>query len=510
MRKFWVLIWCLAGNMRLAAQLPSDTLAPDFTATDLNGQAWHLYDMLDQGKVVVLEISATWCAPCWAYHNGHAMQKFYEAHGPAGDDKARVLFIEGDPKTNVNCLYGAAGCNDYTPGNWVAGTPFPIINEDSLAETFRVTYFPTLFVVCPNRKIYEVGQWDADQLWEQASTCPVASGVNNAGIFEYATGTPLHDICETLNTKPAFTLINLGSEALTQATLSLQWNQTTVQTIEWSGYLGLYEEVPISFDDTPLSSPGQLSTTLTHVNNQPNDDDISNNIRTDSFGIASTFNSQKILLKIRTDAYGAETYWELRDEAGQVLEKGGNQAVGPNGGGKFPAGIPDGPGAYNNNALIRDTLVLPEPGCYSIHFADAFGDGMCCQYGNGYFKLYNLDNPTVPILSGGDFRQYEHRGFSAGILTAVQDPEATVPTLQIAPNPADQDIQANYRLPADAHVGLFILNTLGQVVRSRPAEIQSAGEQQYRFALGELPPGLYWLQLQVNGRHTAKPFVIQH
>ena len=510
MRKFWVLIWCLAGSMRLVAQLPSGTPAPDFTATDLNGQAWHLYDLLDQGKIVVLEISATWCSPCWAYHNGHAMQKFSEAHGPAGDNKAQVLFIEGDPKTNVNCLYGAAGCNDYTPGNWVDGTPFPIINDDSLAHLFQVTYFPTLFVICPNRKIYEMGQWDADELWEQASTCPVASGANNAGIFDYSIGTPLHDICQTLDTKPSFTLINLGTEALTQATLALQWDQNTVQTIEWSGHLDLYEEASISFDEAPLSSPGQLRTTLTHVNNQSGDDDPSNNLQSDSFKIASTFNSQKILLKIRTDAYGAETYWELRDDTGKVLEKGGNQAVGPDGGGLFPAGIPGGPGAYNNNALIRDTLILPEPGCYSIHFTDAFGDGMCCQYGSGYFKLYNLDSPTVPILSGGAFRRYEHRGFASGTLTGVQSPQTSEPDVHIAPNPADQDAQVYYYLPDDTRVGLRVLNTLGQVVYTRAIDMQPAGEQQQTLPVGDWPPGLYWLQLQASGRHSTQPFVVQH
>ena len=34
------------------AQLPSVSIAPDFTATDINGEEWNLYDLLDEGNVV--------------------------------------------------------------------------------------------------------------------------------------------------------------------------------------------------------------------------------------------------------------------------------------------------------------------------------------------------------------------------------------------------------------------------------------------------------------------------
>jgi hypothetical protein len=305
MRKHWAFALLLLTAANLRAQLPSGSIAPDFTATDLNGQAWHLYDLLEQGKVVVLEISATWCSPCWAYHNGHAMHNLYNQHGPDGDDKATVFFVEGDPATNVNCLYGSSGCNNYTPGSWVSGTPFPIINNHSIADSFQVKYFPTIFVICPNRKAYEVGQWSAADLWAQAQTCPVASGNSNTGIFDFSAGTPLREVCDDLEIQPAFNLINLGTQALSQATIALHWNNTPVQTIEWSGNLGLYGEVPIAFDKHWVNSGGTLETKITSVNYAPTDDDPANNTRTENFTLAEGFNDHKVLLKIRTDQYGA-------------------------------------------------------------------------------------------------------------------------------------------------------------------------------------------------------------
>ncbi len=509
MRKFWVLALFLTAVTRIFAQLPSGSIAPDFTAKDLNGETWHLYDLLDQGKIVILEISATWCAPCWAYHNGHAMHQFYEQHGPDGDDRARVLFIEGDPKTNINCLYGQSGCNDYSPGNWVTGTPFPIINDDSIAKAYKIEYFPTIFVVCPNRKIYEMGQWNAADLWEQAVTCPVAYGTTNAGLFDFSTGTAFQEICGSLPVNPSFSLINLGSEALTQATLALSWNNTPLQTVEWNGHLDLYETAAIAFDELALTDSGTLTTTLVKVNYAPTDDDPANNMRESGFDVAKNFNSLKVLLRIRTDLYGAETYWELRDDVGNVLESGGNKAVGPNGGGMY-TGIAGGPGAYNNNVTIRDTLNLPEPGCYSIHFVDYYGDGMCCNYGNGYYRLYNLEDPTLPVISGGEFRAYEDRAFSAGLVSATGEPEQpAAPSLLLYPNPAGDFIGVNFTLPDQANISLSVTNALGQVVYRELPVFMPAGGHQKEINISRLPEGLYWMRLQANDLAVTRKLVVQ-
>ncbi|MBK6932687.1 MAG: redoxin domain-containing protein [Saprospirales bacterium] len=508
MRKHWASALLLIVALQAHAQLPTGSIAPDFVAKDLTGKEWRLYDLLDQGKIVVLEFSATWCPPCWAYHIGHAMHNFYTQHGPEGDDRARVLFIEGDPATNENCLNGAAGCNNYTPGSWVAGTPFPIINDHTIADTFQIQYYPTIFIVCPNRKVYEVGQWNAANLWEQAVTCPVAYGATNAGIFDYSTGTPFQEICDVLTPHPAFSLVNLGSQALKQATLGLFWNGNAIQTIEWTGYLGLYGEAPIAFDQYPVSTSGALQTRLLSVNNAPADDDTSNNTRSDSFTLAQAFPDLNVLLKIRTDQYGPETYWELRDAQGAVLESGGNQSVGPEGGGMF-TGIEEGPGAYGNNTIIRDTLHLPAPGCYSIHFVDAYGDGMCCEYGNGYYKLFRLDDPLTPILSGGAFRAYDDRAFSAGFVTSTPALPAAAATVQVYPNPAGESIYIDLSSAETTQLSIQLINAFGQAVLQLPPMRYPAGEHQFHLQADALPDGWYALCLRLNQEVIAKKILLR-
>ena len=502
-----ILLFLTLAIGRLSAQLPAGTVAPDFIATDVNGQNWHLYDLLAQDKIVILEFGATWCSPCWAYHNGGALQDFYAAHGPNGDGRAQILFIESDPNTNVDCLYGQAGCNGMSLGNWVSGVPFPVINNDYIANTYQLSYYPTLFVVCPNQKVYEVGQFDADKLWEKATQCPVAFGTNNAGIFEFYSGTDLHEICGNQQLAPSFKLTNLGANALTSATLELKWNNSLLQTMQWTGYLPLYGEADISFNNFDLGGAGIMESKITQVNAQPNEDDSTNNVYSQPFTSALEFNSTKIILKLRTDNFGAETYWELRDDTENVLDHGGNEAVGPNGGGKYFS-INGGPGAYGNLAFIKDTLDLPAPGCYSIHFVDAYGDGMCCGFGSGFYRLYNLDNSAVPVLSGGEFEAYDHRGFGAQGVTKVVETRADPLDLHVFPNPVSAELNINFQLAAPAPVTATVFDAQGKMVYQEAMGTRS-GEQTWKVPVGSWSPGLYLLRLQAIGyAAVVKSFLV--
>jgi len=44
-------------------QLPARSTAPDFTITDIAGNTHNLYDILDEGKPVLLELFAVWSGP---------------------------------------------------------------------------------------------------------------------------------------------------------------------------------------------------------------------------------------------------------------------------------------------------------------------------------------------------------------------------------------------------------------------------------------------------------------
>jgi thiol-disulfide isomerase/thioredoxin len=145
------------------AQLPIGATAPDFAFRDVTGVPHTLYSYLNSGKAVVIDVFATWCPPCWKYHEGGTLESFYEKNGPPGANKAMTLGIEGDGYTNTACLSGKTGCNYLTEGNWLEGTLYPVIDIPTpLARHFidvayKVPGYPTIYLICPDKKIAVIG-----------------------------------------------------------------------------------------------------------------------------------------------------------------------------------------------------------------------------------------------------------------------------------------------------------------------------------------------------------------
>ena len=94
----------------------------------------------------------------------------------------------------------------------------------------------------------------------------------------------------------------------------------------------------------------------------------------------------EIFLSISFDNYPEETSWTITNDAGVSVASGGtygNQADG--------------------STIVLDLCLVD--GCYDFTINDSYGDGICCQFGNGSYSITDVNGNV--LASGGDFGSSE-------------------------------------------------------------------------------------------------------
>jgi hypothetical protein len=244
----------LASAVGASAQLSTGSVAPDFTLKDLNGNTHHLYDYLDQGKTVILDMSAAWCGPCWNYHKSGQLEALWKAHGPKGGngvsasttDDIVILMIESEATNTRAQLYGPAMAGTYatqTQGDWVTGTLYPIIDTDAVTtrtmnSNWKISYFPTMYMVCRDRLVTEIGQQSTAVLYAAAQGCPKTAASSTLDVKPiWYTGQDAFN-CQA---SPTLRFQNYSkTQTLTSATINVYTGSTKVASAAWTGSLAPY------------------------------------------------------------------------------------------------------------------------------------------------------------------------------------------------------------------------------------------------------------------------------
>ena len=223
-------------------------------------------------------------------------------------------------------------------------------------------------------------------------------------------------------------LTNQGTDELTTAVLGYTIDGGAEQTTTWNGALDQYESATVALPS--FSAPDGNITVEVYVisvNGAADENTFNNAVETTFTAFAGeTFD---FTLELVLDDYGSETTWDLR-RLGQIIYEGG-------------------PYEDDQDGQVVNVPLCLEDGCYILRVYDSYGDGMCCEYGEGSFSI--LGPQSEVILTGGEFGETALEQFCTDEMSVAHQPNIK---LEVYPNPA-RDFITLTGLPAGAVVQAF-------------------------------------------------------
>ena len=224
--------------------------------------------------------------------------------------------------------------------------------------------------------------------------------------------------CGDTTITPSVSLTNYGFNTITVAEMTWQINDGDIQTINFNGTLSQNQTQTFTLDPIDLTDGSYIfNASLISVNGVI-DQNTQNNEAATSFDIGGNeYITQQITLELLTDDYAEETSWEFREIGGAVLDSGSyNQS--------------------DDNTTFIETFGVVQDNCYEFEIFDSFGDGICCEFGEGFYTL-TTDSADV-IIDGGEFSSSEITEISIGEELSTGD--AFLNTIALYPNPANNEI----------------------------------------------------------------------
>ncbi len=459
------------------AQIAAGSVAPDFTVTDINGTTHHLADYLAAGKTVIMDVSATWCQPCWNYHNTKALEDVYNAYGPEGSNEVVVLFIEGDSTTSLDDIYGNTTASR---GNWAEHTPYPIIDGSNVGDLYQITYFPTLFRICPDGLVSEINASTASTIRTSINgNCGTLVGTqNNVGSLDNANA-----FC-TVNGSSIAKIRNYGENTITTATVNLKENGAVVATKNFTGSMPRFTTRSITLDNYTYDPTADYTIEVVAANTVA---PLNVNITSAEMGVVIAKETPTdIVVKVYTDNYPTEISWNIKNGAGTIVASGGPYVGSANGGGA------------DANTTKTQNVTLAANDCYSINLLDSFGDGW--SYGATPHGLEVFDNATNSILN------ITAGGFGTTLAKSNALNTATLATttfaanqVKIFPNPTTGIISINTEIA----VNVNIVDVTGKTVFTA-----NNVTKEKSIDLSGLQKGMYFAKISSTNATTTEKIIL--
>ena len=139
----------------ISSQKNYRSTVPDFSFQSLNGQKHKLYDF--EGKVIILNFWATWCAPCIA-----EFPILLEQAKKRSEDTVLIAISVDENQDNIEKFFKKHRFHTDLDNVLIAHDPGKFISQD----LFQTTVYPEPFIIGPSlkleHKIIGAEAWDRD------------------------------------------------------------------------------------------------------------------------------------------------------------------------------------------------------------------------------------------------------------------------------------------------------------------------------------------------------------
>ena len=205
--------------------------------------------------------------------------------------------------------------------------------------------------------------------------------------------------------KPKVLVQNTGSNTLTSITFQFRVEGAPECEYTWTGSLGFLQKQEIELSNINWTNADfnnqRFYVEIVSVNGVQ-DDYSFNNAASSLYTTPSIHNYDTMYVEVRTNNFGAQTAYQLKDANGTVLYQ-------------------RNAGTLSSNAMYYDRIALPR-GCYSLLVTDSGKDGLSYwadpAAGSGYVKLSRYISQVglyIPIREfGSEFGNFIYYPFIVG------------------------------------------------------------------------------------------------
>lgn len=341
--------------------------------------------------------------------SGNIPQKQVGIHHPSGDVK-KISFDDEPAIDTINYginVWMISSWNDGTTEGGSSGSPLFDQNKRIIGQLYGGS------ASCSNLSDDNYGKlsvsWDyggspSTQLKDWLDLCNTSEvsidGFDpNFSVLQYDAATQFIGgissiYCgSALDSITPYALIgNKGTDTLTKITIVFEMDSTSDSLI-WNGVLLPNNSETVYFNSFYPTAGNHTFTVTVKNPNDTTDQKVVNDTKSISFNFIT--NSYNAFFTLKTDNYGSETSWQLKDSLGEIWYSGG--------------GYQD----IQGGEIIIDTFCF-SAGCYDFVINDSYGDGLSGNGGTGTQGAYYFqDNggDTMASINNVNFGYSETNSF---------------------------------------------------------------------------------------------------